>query len=245
MLGSSTLANACINNVKTPGTIDSLPIIDSVPNDDTKALSVQYAAQGIRVEEVTGTLWCMLCTAHMIKDRNVPLTSCLVTVGSCESDIRKHCATRNHLLRYEEKNGVHYGCPVEIHGQKMILENHCVYPRSAFGPGRMLMDMSLAHKCLLAQDVCGGVKLTPHHQYVVTEFIIPYYESHEVENDSPVAKKKRCENGSVLRYFNSSGQRNYMHSGRTFRTDDMLRRSNVTFSMRDSEWNSSDYLHTD
>lgn len=235
MLSSSALCNACVEVVEKVN--ESTVIKSNLSNAELRALSVQYAAQGIHWEEITRTLWCALCTAHVIKDTHVPLNSCLVTVGNSEKDIRMHCATKDHLLRYEEKNAVHHGCPVEIHGHKMILENHCVYPATAFGPGRMLMDISLAHKCLLAQDVCGAIKLTPHHQYLLTEFIIPQHEE-----NSPPTSKMRCEGSAKPRYFNSRGDLNYTYHPRTFRVDEMLRRSNINFSLREAQWHSSDYL---
>ncbi|KAG5492541.1 hypothetical protein JKF63_01119 [Porcisia hertigi] len=86
-----------------------------------------------------------------------------------------HCATRTHLYLYEyhAQNGLQHWCAVDLHGYRMLLNHHCIYPSRMFGNGRMLMDTSISGGMLLGVDVCGGVKLWPQHQYIAVELILP------------------------------------------------------------------------
>jgi hypothetical protein len=98
-----------------------------------------------------------------------------VTMNATKDAILEHCATRLHLLLYEHhtQDGLRQWCPVELHGYRMLLNHHCVYPARMFGDGRLLMDCTIVGGMLLGQDVCGGVKLWPQHRYVAAELVLP------------------------------------------------------------------------
>eukprot|EP00796_Vickermania_ingenoplastis_P005529 gene5529-3988_t len=177
MLGASTLKHASSEHKECNAT---LPVVPARTAEEIEELIQRYTPQGIQCKPGSQTLWCLLCTASKIRTTNAPLISCLTIVGENEEDIRKHCRTRQHLLCYEEKNPKQHCCPISLHGQKILLENHCVYPSTSFGPGLVLMDESMSEKTLLSQDVCGGVKLWPFHQYTLVELVLPDIELPEL-----------------------------------------------------------------
>lgn len=159
------------------------------PVDQRKALTEKYAVQGIQLEPHSGLLWCSRCTTQRV--REMPPRSSrtpgedvrprfLSIVGHTEADIRQHCATREHLLLFEaqHESGLRQWCPVQLHGRHVLLDHHCIYPAQVFGEGRMLMDDTVAGGMLLAEDVCGGVKLWPQHKYTAVELVLPVMDSH-------------------------------------------------------------------
>lgn len=189
-------------------------------------LARQFECQGIQVRPSSlksSSLWCLLCTAYAIRTTAAPLASCLVEVGSTEAEVRRHCATRDHLLRFEEKNPIQHSCPIQLHGQKMLLENHCIYPNTAFGHGKVLFDQSINDGVVIAQDVCGGVKLMPYHQYAIAEFVLPYIHgevwcvsnmiskkaTESTESKASVEMKRPCarDTGTVLKEANTKMKR--------------------------------------
>lgn len=99
----------------------------------------------------------------------------LVRVRATKDAVLDHCASRLHLHLYEHhtQEGLRQWCPVELHGYRMLLDHHCVYPARMFGNGRLLMDVTIAGGMLLGQDVCGGVKLWPQHRYSAAELVLP------------------------------------------------------------------------
>ncbi|CAG9582479.1 conserved hypothetical protein [Leishmania major strain Friedlin] len=99
----------------------------------------------------------------------------LCTLEATKEAVLAHCATRTHLYLYEchVQNGLQHWCGVELHGYRMLLSHHCIYPSRMFGDGRLLMDTSISGGMLLGLDVCGGVKLWPQHQYTAVELILP------------------------------------------------------------------------
>ncbi|GET92631.1 hypothetical protein, conserved [Leishmania tarentolae] len=99
----------------------------------------------------------------------------LCTLEATKEAVLAHCSTRIHLYLYEYhvQNELQHWCGVELHGYRMLLNHHCIYPSRMFGDGRLLMDTSISGGMLLGVDVCGGVKLWPQHQYTVVELILP------------------------------------------------------------------------
>ncbi|KAG5466709.1 hypothetical protein LSCM1_00881 [Leishmania martiniquensis] len=99
----------------------------------------------------------------------------LCRLEATKEAVLAHCATRIHLYLYEYhvQNALQHWCAVELHGYRMLLNHHCVYPSRMFGDSRLLMDTSISGGMLLGVDVCGGVKLWPQHQYTVVELILP------------------------------------------------------------------------
>lgn len=99
----------------------------------------------------------------------------LCIVEGTKEGILAHCATREHLLLYEQhtQDGLKQWCPVDLHGCRVLLDHHCIYPSQMFGRGRILMDDTICRGMLLATDVCGGVKLFPQHRYSVIELVLP------------------------------------------------------------------------
>ncbi|CAJ1012047.1 hypothetical protein Q4I28_007360 [Leishmania naiffi] len=102
-------------------------------------------------------------------------SSPLCILEATKESVLAHCATRTHLYLYEYyvQNELQHWCAVELHGYRMLLSHHCVYPSRMFGDGRLLMDTSISGGMLLGVDICGGVKLWPQHQYTVVELILP------------------------------------------------------------------------
>ncbi|KAG5466157.1 hypothetical protein LSCM4_01300 [Leishmania orientalis] len=102
-------------------------------------------------------------------------SSSLCGLEATKEAVLAHCATRIHLYLYEyhAQNGLQHWCAVELHGYRMLLNHHCVYPSRMFGEGRLLMDTSISGGMLLGVDVCGGVKLWPQHRYTAVELILP------------------------------------------------------------------------
>lgn len=159
------------------------------------ALAAQFQAQGLRHEAAANILWCTLCTVTTNQASDGPQENAGGSAGACsgaegdgvelcivestQAGILQHCATRDHLLRYEAHcaDGLLGWCPVAIDGQRMLLDHHCVYPHRVFGQGAVLMDETIAGGMLLAEDVCGGVKLWPRHHYRLVELVLPSSDS--------------------------------------------------------------------
>lgn len=146
------------------------------------ACASQFQTQGMRYEATSNRLWCALCTTGKGAASRCPdatavpsLEELLCVVGSTAEDVLAHCATREHLLRFERirLSGLQHWCPVELHGERVLLSHHCIYPSRVFGPGRILLDETIAGGVLLGHDVCGGVRLWPHHRYTVVEMLLP------------------------------------------------------------------------
>lgn len=99
----------------------------------------------------------------------------LCLVGRTTAAVLSHCSTRAHLLQFEASrlHGLQHWCPVQLHGERVLLDHHCLYPSQSFGPGRMISDETMGGGTLLGQDVCGGVRLWPRHRYVVVELVLP------------------------------------------------------------------------
>lgn len=85
-----------------------------------------------------------------------------------------HVASQQHCDSIERKMGIAEFCPVELNGAKLLLDHHIVYPNSMFGSGSLLFDDTL--HCIVAHDICGGVKLIPNHRYTVVQFEIPRHD---------------------------------------------------------------------
>lgn len=104
-----------------------------------------------------------------------PLSPSPVIIASTKNAVLEHCAARLHLHLYEHgtQANLRHWCPVELHGYRMLLNHHCVYPAHMFGNGRLLMDLTIAGGMLIGQDVCGGVKLWPQHRYAAAELVLP------------------------------------------------------------------------
>ncbi|KPI86897.1 hypothetical protein ABL78_4031 [Leptomonas seymouri] len=113
--------------------------------------------------------------AHASESAAPAPSSRMKIVEPTKDAILEHCATRLHLHLYEHRTqeGLRHWCPVELHGYRMLLNHHCVYPARMFGDGRLLMDFTIAGGMLLGQDVCGGVKLWPQHRYAAAELVLP------------------------------------------------------------------------
>ncbi|KAG8346550.1 hypothetical protein TRVL_02617 [Trypanosoma vivax] len=125
------------------------------------SLAVQFCKQGMRYEESSDTLWCSLCTTAQKLE---------IITAPTKENVLEHCKQKRHLLCMEKEMLKEYYCPVEINGRRMLLDHNCIYPAVMFGRGRMLLDDTLG--CIMAVDVCGGVKLIPRHKYTVVELII-------------------------------------------------------------------------
>ncbi|EPY17980.1 hypothetical protein STCU_10279 [Strigomonas culicis] len=162
------------------------------PADAAARLAQQFAVQGVTCDAAEQQLFCAMCQGAAGGAR-VPLEA------SAEA-VLLHCSGRAHLVAYEQIHAevLREWCPVELHGHRMLLDHHCVYPRAMFGPGRLLMDDSIANGMLLAEDVCGGVALLPLHRYTVTELALSASRTftrrradEEGEADAP-AELARC-----------------------------------------------------
>ncbi|KPA86032.1 hypothetical protein ABB37_00306 [Leptomonas pyrrhocoris] len=122
-------------------------------------------------------------------------SSHVVSVRATKEAILAHCATRTHLHLYEHhtQEDLRHWCPVELHGYRMLLNHHCVYPARMFGDGRLLMDFTIAGGMLLGQDVCGGVKLWPQHRYAAVELVLPSSRSGVREVWVPLPEREEIE----------------------------------------------------
>lgn len=272
MLSVSSLRGAC----SFPDSADQLAERDSflVKEEEEKSseeLSTLFAVQGIQWESTAKVLWCLPCTAYQLAKcpgaksgcddgDDSPLQPLLVRIGSSKNDVLLHCSTREHLLQFEEGNSTQpldHGLPVEIHGQQMLLVNHCLYPSSCFGPGRVLVDESLAERSILGHDVCGGVKLLPYHRYSVAEIVLPHYASDSI---FPPAEIPRGISESATRNANKEETRvgypgksrrnqSFYRSDVTMRgkksrltTKEMLEITNRNIAKKLSFWPTSDLL---
>lgn len=177
MLTPLTVFNACIEGSAGASSGQDVALM-CTPIKDPKEISEtlsRFSQQGLQWEAKISSFWCLMCTAHMVRyHTSKPLNECLAVIGNTEADIFKHCATRDHLLRFEEKLPLPHYCPVSLHGQKVLLESHCIYPSSCFGPGKVVLDETLMDSSILAQDAVGGVMLSAYHQYSVGELVLPY-----------------------------------------------------------------------
>lgn len=238
-------------------------------NKHLEELSTLFSSQGIQWEPKVQLLWCLLCTTFQIATcgclpanggENSSSEQLLVKVGNSRAEVLKHCSTREHLLRFEESNNsqpLDHGVAVEIHGQQMLLANHCLYPSSCFGSGRVLIDETLAERSVLGEDVCGGVKLLPYHRYSIAELVLPQYTPYGafIHDQSFFslrleAEKKKLREG--IRKPNATQcQREYSvfkaaartGSKRTqFTTQKMLEVTNRNISKKLSFWPRSDLL---
>nr|CCC90377.1 unnamed protein product [Trypanosoma congolense IL3000] len=126
-----------------------------------RELALQFKRQGMCYDEVADVLWCSLCTNS---------EKLVVLSGSTVEKVLEHCKTRRHLHLMQDVTMKKHHCPVEINGRKILLDHICIYPATMFGRGKMLLDDTLG--CVIAVDVCGGVKLVPRHKYTVVEFVL-------------------------------------------------------------------------
>lgn len=271
MLSVSALQSACCRSESVSSSNESDFFVREQKNEDAylTELSTIFASQGVQWEPKARVLWCLLCTSHRIsfsfetKDRDdsfSPSSQLLVRVGSSKSDVLKHCSTREHLLRFEEGNDsppMDHGLPVEIHGQQMLLLNHCLYPSSCFGAGKVIIDESLSERSILGQDACGGVKLLPYHRYSVAELILPQFVSSTALNSSqicvfPTARNGKYKEAEVARMRNESqlSARRSLNKtavkerakGARLTTQEMLEMTNRNIERKRSFWLKSDLL---
>lgn len=271
MLSVSALECACCHSESVSSSNENDFFVREGRNKDTYSteLSIIFASQGIQWEPKARVLWCLLCTAHRISfsfatnnydDSFSPLSQLLVRVGSSKSDVLKHCSTREHLLRFEEGNDsppVDHGLPVEIHGQQILMLNHCLYPSSCIGAGRVIIDESLAERSILGQDACGGVKLLPYHRYSVAELILPQFVSNTALGSSRIcvspASRKRKKNQAEVATMRIESQRSARCSlnksatkerakGARLPTQELLEMTNRTIERKRSFWPRSDLL---
>lgn len=205
-----------------------------------QSLATRFSAQSIQWEKASDRLWCLMCTTHLIETTTAPLPSCLVEVGGSDAAVRRHCATRTHLLRFEARHNTEFACPVELHGQRMLLENHCLYPAATFGPGRVLMDTTTVESVLLGQDVCGGVRLRPYHRYAITELLLPFQFA---TGSQPLWMGKRRQYTTETPNPPQCVELKMFHSRKRQRsTCEMLEDTNKKIKERLAQWNSSELL---
>ncbi|ORC84107.1 uncharacterized protein TM35_000491130 [Trypanosoma theileri] len=127
-----------------------------------RLLAQQFEKQGLQYEESSGILWCSLCTSS---------EGLVVIEKATKEDVLEHCKLKRHMIAMEKEIAIEQYCPVEINGRQMLLDHHCIYPARMFGKGTVILDETLGY--IIAEDVCGGVKLIPRHKYTVVELIIP------------------------------------------------------------------------
>ena len=115
-----------------------------------EALERQYEPHSIHFDSDEDVFVCGVCSA---------------TVDPCE--LHSHCESAPHLAALEELEGfcMSEWCPITLNGFPMVLDHHCLYPHTMFGPGCGLWDESL--HALIATDVSRAVQLMPHHSYTV------------------------------------------------------------------------------
>ncbi|KAH9597420.1 hypothetical protein LSM04_004756 [Trypanosoma melophagium] len=127
-----------------------------------RLLAEQFGRQGLQYEESSGILWCSLCTSS---------EGLVVIEKATKENVLEHCKLKRHMIAIEKEIAIEQHCPVEINGHQMLLDHHCIYPARMFGKGTVMLDETLGY--IIAEDVCGGVKLIPRHKYTVVELIIP------------------------------------------------------------------------
>lgn len=211
-----------------------------VTAENAAVLTARFSSQGIQWNESIKKLWCLLCTVRSVKNDAKPLSQCLAVIGVDEGDVLTHCSTREHLCAYEEKNPLHFCCPVKLQGQKMLLSNHCIYPRAAFGEGSVLKDETVTEKVLVAADICGGVKLMPQHEYSVVELVVPHFlcDTRVIQSSSTSPEEREyLLRSRALPY---SGTR----YGKRLRTQTMLEKTNREISDKLSAWSKGEALYS-
>lgn len=151
------------------------------------------ASHGVHLDTATGLYWCALCTfaaasargfdkvSLVTKTLNVESNefgsetanqSVIVGLGASHGLVEAHLACAEHVSNLEVHIlHVHEFLPVAINGVPMLLDHHCVFPSAMFGSGRVVYDVSLG--MVLSADVCGAVRLFPHHHYRVIQLMIP------------------------------------------------------------------------
>jgi hypothetical protein len=137
------------------------------------------ADHGIQFDPESGYYWCGLCSVaasvECVCERMI-----VHMIGLDTDDVVDHLASLDHVSAME----VHVlqiaeFLPVTINGIAMLLDHHCIFPRTMFGAGCSMYDQTLG--MLLTVDICGAVRLFPNHNYLVSRLLVPPHDAPERE----------------------------------------------------------------
>lgn len=149
---------------------------------EVASVSPWSAEHGIQQDGESGHYWCGLCSTAASLERNWERVI-VKMLGPDPEDVVDHLLSTEHISVLE----VHVlqiteFLPVTINGLSMLLDHHCIFPRTMFGAGCSVYDQTLG--MLLTVDICGAVRLFPHHAYVVSRCLPPSHSTTLKELDA-------------------------------------------------------------
>ncbi|CUG06405.1 Hypothetical protein, putative [Bodo saltans] len=138
----------------------------------------------IQLDDASKFYWCGLCSVAASVESSWDRVV-VHMIGRDTDDVIDHISSLHHVSALEvHVLQVAEFLPVTINGIAMLLDHHCIFPHTMFGPGCFVYDQTLG--MLLTVDICGAVRLFPNHHYLVSRFLVP---PHDAADDEFVANK--------------------------------------------------------